>query len=121
MRKISLETQRENAIDILNFLNTQGSDLQYLNGEDTLFTALFSAPVTQQMKLLYVMGIRTEWIGQTSPIVNKLITLYGEGGTTIGTFQILVLDATINDKVMVKNLTTEDLQTGFTKGHAVDQ
>ena len=32
MSKIAPATQQKNSIDIFNFLNIQGSDLQYLNG-----------------------------------------------------------------------------------------
>ena len=52
--------------------------------------------------------------------LKKLIALYGEGGTAIGSSWTLVLDVTVRDKVLVNNLTTEDVQTGFNNGHAVD-
>ena len=46
MDAILPEYQRENAQDIYNLLATQGNDLREINGEDTLFTVLLSAPVT---------------------------------------------------------------------------
>ena len=67
------------------------------------------------------MGIITSSIGQTLPIANKILTLYGEGGPNIGPFKTLVLDAPIRDKVLINNLTLEDVQTGFKNVHAVDQ
>ena len=67
------------------------------------------------------MGLGKSRIVLTSPIANKLLTIYGEGGPTIGPSQILVLDATVRDKVTVKNLTPGYLQKGFVNGHAVDQ
>ena len=73
------------------------------------------------MKVVYEMGLRIARIGQTLPIAKKLLTLYVEEGTDIGPSQTLVLDDTVRDKVMVKNPTPEDVQTGFTNGHAVDQ
>ena len=63
MRKIALETQIKNAREIFNFLNTQGSDLQYLNREDTLFAALLSSPGTQQVKVVYGTGLVTAGVG----------------------------------------------------------
>ena len=121
MSKITPETQRKIMREIFNLLNTQGSDLRDLNGEDTLFTALFVASGAQQVKVVYGMRVGTARIGQTLPIANKLLTLYGEGGPTIGPSQTLVLDSTVRYKVLVKNLTPEDVQTGFINGHAVDQ
>ena len=78
-------------------------------------------PGTHQVKVVYKMGIITARIGQTSPIANKILTLYGEGGPNIGPSKTLVLDATIRDKVLIDNLTPEDVQTGFKNVHVVDQ
>ena len=83
MSKITLETQRKNAREIFKFLNTQVSDLRDINGEYTLFTELLVATGTHQVKIFYRMGIITARIVQTSPIANKLLTLYGEGGSAI--------------------------------------
>ena len=73
------------------------------------------------MKVVYGMSLGTETSGQTSPITKKLIKLYVEGGPAIGPYQTLVLDATVRGKLLVKDLTPEDVQTGFTNEHAVDQ
>ena len=73
------------------------------------------------MKVVYGMSLGTAMSGQTSPITNKLITLYVEGGPAIGPYQILFLDATVRYNVLVKKPTPEDVQTGFKNGHAVDQ
>ena len=73
------------------------------------------------MKVGYGMSLGTETSGQTSPITKKLIKLYVEGGPAIGPYQTLVLDATVRGKLLVKDLTPEDVQTGFTNEHAVDQ
>ena len=54
-------------------------------------------------------------------IANKILKLYGEGGPDISPSWKLVLDETVRDKVLVNNLTIEDVQTGFTNSHAVDQ
>ena len=121
MRKITTETQRKNAGDILNLMNTQGGDPQDINEEENLFTEQLESPVTQKVKVVYLMGPGTARIGQKLPITNKTLMLYGEGGTAIGLSHTLVLDATVRDKVLVKNLTPEDVQASFTNGHAVDK
>ena len=104
MSKITRDTQRNNARDISNFLNTQSNNLKDLNGEETLFTALTLAPVTQQVKVVYGMGLVTSRIFQTLPTANKILTLYGEESTGIDPSQTLVLGATLREKVLFKNL-----------------
>ena len=79
------------------------------------------AQVTQQMKIVYVMVLGTASIFQTSSIAKKLHTLYGEIGPAIIPSQTLVLYVTVRDKVLVKNLTIEDVQTGFTNRRVVYQ
>ena len=73
------------------------------------------------MKVVYIMGPGTARIGQTLPITNKLLTLYREGGPAITHYQVLVLDATSRDNVLVNNLDTEYVQTSFTNGNEVNQ
>ena len=73
------------------------------------------------MKVIYGTGIGTARFGQTLPTTNKLLILYGERGPSIGPSQTLVLDATVRDNVLVKKLTSEDIQTGFTNMHGVDK
>ena len=72
------------------------------------------------MKVVYGMGVGTARIGQTLPITKKLLTLNGEGVPDIGPLQTLVLDATVRDKLLEKNLNAED-KTVFTNRHVVDQ
>ena len=67
------------------------------------------------------MGIVTASIGQTSPTVNKLLTLYGEVGPAIGPSHTLFLDATVRYNVLINNITTEDVHVFFNNGHAVYQ
>ena len=51
----------------------------------------------------------------------KVLTLYGKGGPTIVPPHTLVLDATVRDKVLIKNITPEYVQPGFNNGNAVNQ
>ena len=66
------------------------------------------------------MGLGTARIGQTYPTSNKLLALYGEGGPAIGPSQTLVLDEAVRKKVMVHNLTPEEVHIGFANGNVVD-
>ena len=95
MSKIASSKKHKNARDILNFLNTQGSYIRYINRSLTLFKALLLVPGTQQVNFFYGMVLGTSSIGQTSTIANKILALYGEGGLTIGPSQTLVLDAIV--------------------------
>ena len=91
-----------------------------MNEEYTIFIALSFAPGTHQVKVFYGMGIGTKTIGQTSPITNKLFTMYVGGGPVIVTSQTLVLDTTARYKVLVNNLTPEYFQKLLTNGRVVD-
>ena len=71
-KKDSTSNTMEKCKRHLNFLNIEDSDIQYLSGEDTLFTAIILAPGTQQG-----MGIGTARIGQTYHIAKKVLSLYG--------------------------------------------
>ena len=73
------------------------------------------------MKEVYGIGVGTARIIQTYPTANKPLTLDGEGGPDIVPSQTLVLDVTVRDTVLVKNLNIEYFQTSFTNRHVVDQ
>ena len=66
-------------------------------------------------------GLGTSIIGQTTPIVIKLFTLYVEGGPAIGPSQELMLDTTVLEKDQAKNLILQEEQTGFINGHIMDK
>ena len=48
---------------------------------------LLSTLGTPQVKVIFGMGLVTSQIGKKSPIAVKLLTLYGEGGPSIGLSQ----------------------------------
>ena len=73
------------------------------------------------MKVVYGIGIGTASIVQKFPITKKLLTIYGEGGPAIIPSHTSALDATVRDEVLFKNLTPEDVQTGFTNWNVLDQ
>lgn len=104
------------------FLDDPTSDLRDLNGDTTLFTALIAVPGTQKVKVLYGMGQGTAQIGQVSPVANKMLALFGEGGAELGTPQVLVVPDTIRHKVTVKTLTDATILQAFQGGQqTVDQ
>ena len=105
---------------LYTYLNTQWNELRDINREYTLFTALLSAHGKQQAKFIYGMGIGTARIVQTYTIAKKIPALYGEVGPSIGPSQTLVLYKAVHNTVMVKNLTPEEIHTGFANGNVVD-
>jgi len=101
---------RNQASNFYAFLNDPASDLRDLNGDTLQFTALVSVPDTSKVKVVYGLGIGTATIGQTSPVANKLLALFGEEEGVLGP-----------DKATVKILTEVEIETAFHSGsHAVD-
>ena len=80
-------------------------DLQDLNGDVSHFTAIVSVPDTNTVKVIYGLGFGTAAIGQVSPLANKILALFGKGGVALGPAQTIVLDATLRNKKLVRNLT----------------
>ena len=113
----TLPDQRTAAASFFAFLQDPTTDLRDLNADTSQFTALIAVPGTHKVKLLYGMGIGTAAIGQTSPIANKVLTLYGEGGFDIGPPTVLMLDSTVRDKRMVKSLTEADIEATLQAGN----
>jgi len=69
------------------------------------------------VKVIYGLGIGTAAIGHVSPLANKLLALFGEGGQALGPAQPLVLDSTMRIKTAVKCITEEAVQAVFTAGY----
>ena len=113
-----LKTHAEACFD---FLNDPTSDLRDLNGDKTIFTAIIAVPGTQKVKVIYGMGRGTAQIGQVSPVANKMLALFGEGGADLGTPQVIVLPDDIHVKYNVRCLTDAAILTAFQGGNqAVD-
>ena len=93
------------------------SDLRDLNGDVAQFTALICVPETNLVKVIYGLGIGTAAIGQVSPLANRLLALFGEGGVTLGPAQTLVLESTMRNKARVKCIPEAAVQTVFTAGN----
>ena len=112
--------QRTTAGDLCNFLDNPTNDLAALNGEARCFTAIINLPNSHKVRVLYGLGFGTAGIGQRSPLANKLLAMYSEGGT-IGPPPVLVLDATIRTKLNIPNPTNQEIEDAFTAGHTVDR
>jgi len=89
-RTVSTAGLKDRAEACFNFLNDPISDLRDLNGDNTIFTAIIMVPGTQKVKVIYGMGRGTAQIGQVSPVANKMLALFGEGGADLGTPQVIV-------------------------------
>ena len=114
----TLPTQRQLASDFHDFLRDPTSDLRELNGDDRCFTCLLCLPGTHQLRLLYGFGFGTAGIGQVSPLANKLLALFGEGGA-LGCPQVVVLDPTIRAVQHLVAPSDEDIEQAFTEGHTL--
>ena len=79
-------------------------------------------PDSNRVNLVYGLGFGTAGIGRVSPVAGKLLTLTGEGGGEIRPAQTIVLEASLKDKVCMKNITTAQVATVFRLGtHRIDQ
>jgi len=121
-RTVSTAGLKDQAEAFLNFLNDPTIDLRDLNGENTIFMAIIMVIGTQKVKVIYGMGRGTAQIGQVSPVANKMLSLFGEGGADLGTPQVIVLPDDIRAKYKVRGLTDAVIITAFQGGNqAVDQ
>ena len=120
--KQNLEEQQAKAEALFQFLQTDRNGLRDLNGDESLFTSLVVVPDSNQVNLVYGLGFGTAGIGRVSPVAGKLIALTGEGGGEIRPAQTIVLEASLKDKVCMKNITTAQVATVFRLGtHRIDQ
>jgi hypothetical protein len=79
-------------------------------------------PDSNRVNLVYGLGFGTAGIGRVSPVAGKLLALTGEGGGEIRPAQTIVLEASLKDKVCMKNITTAQVATVFRLGtHRIDQ
>ena len=115
---VALPTQRQNAADFHAFLLDPHSDLRELNGDDRCFTCLVSLHGTHQLRLLFGFGFGTAGIGQVSPLANKLLALFGEGGG-LGCPQVVVLDPALREVHQLVAPTDQDIEEAFAAGHTL--
>ena len=93
--KTTKDIQRQQANEVFTFLCDPNADLRMLNNDEDIYTVLVAVPGTHKVKLLYGLGVGTARIGHTSPVANKLLTLYGEGAPLLGAPATLMFDTTI--------------------------
>ena len=110
------DLQRQQANEVFDFLSDPNADLRMLNNDEDIYTALVAVPGTHKVKLLYGLGIGTSRIGQVSPIANKLLTLYGEGGPLIGAPATLMFDASLRTLAPVRNPTNATIDQALQAG-----
>lgn len=78
--------QRVEALVFYTFLGDSHNDLKDLNQDDiTVFTTLVAVSNSNLAKVIYGMEIGTAFIGQGSPIIGELLTLFGEGSGMLET------------------------------------
>ncbi len=98
-----------------------GCVLHDLNGNyDRCFVAMVSVLNTTKVRLIYGLGVGTATIGAVSPLSGKFLALYGEGGGEIGTPQLLVLPASINETKEDANPSDEEISNAFQNNHILD-
>ena len=112
---------RIEATALHQLLVAQQSGMKYLNGDESFFIALFSVPDSNKVKVIYVLGMGTAVIGHVSAVSVKLLYLFGKGGV-LGPAQPIVLDAQLQVKTELLNLTSAEVATVFGLGnHTVEQ
>ena len=103
-------------------LGIQQSDMRYLNGDESFFTALVLVPDLKKVKVIYRLGMVTTGIGHVSTASGKLLALFGEGWGVLGPTQFIVLDAQLRVKTEPLSLTLAEESTVFGLGnHTVEQ
>ena len=109
-KNISLEDHRSMAAQLYSFLADPAANLMQLNADKRLMTALLAIPHTRLVKVVYGIGFGASEIGTFSPLDKKLLALFGEGGGTLGTPQVLVLEESARTKQDVIALNDETFQ-----------
>ena len=97
IEKICIAVQKDLAISVFQYLANVDSNLTQLNAKHRLYTALLNIPNSNSICIIYGLGFGSSGIGITSPIDNKLLTMSGEGDTTIGVSHALVLSISCID------------------------
>lgn len=69
--------------------------------------------------MVSTFGYGTAGIGRTSPIANKVLALYGEGGATLGTQQVMVLPKEHIAKVTLQAVKAEEIAKALQEGHGL--
>jgi hypothetical protein len=104
----------ERATTFYNFLLNPDNNLLDLNGDNTTLTALIYIPNTKMVRLLYGFGIGTSGIGQTSPVDNNILAMYGESDPQLGPPSVMMLPPTLRDLQEVKVMTHAQFATAVT-------
>ena len=111
--KIATAEQTALASAIHGFLTNRESQLTQLNAEQRLFTVMVNIPQTNLIKIIYGMSIGTSGIGETAPNDNKILALTGEGNSTVGCPQAIILPNSLRNKITLKCPTDQVVQVAL--------
>ena len=95
-------------------------DLHELNGDDRCLTALLPLPGTHN-KVRLLFGFGTAGIGKVSPLANKLLALFGEGGVLLGCPHVVLLDQTMRQIAQLVAPTDAEIEATFAARHTLDK
>jgi hypothetical protein len=106
--------QLKQAIDFFTFLQEEDNHLLNLNLDDVPRTALIGLPGSNNVKLIYGIGVGASGIGHNSPTDGKLLALHGDGGHELGSPHPLVLPIETFDITEVAVMTDNQFTTAAT-------
>ena len=92
---IAPEEHRKRAGQLYSFLRDPNANLMRLNTDRTLRTCLVAIPSSKLVKVVYGLSFGVTGIETVSPLADKMLVLFGEGGGEFGTPQVLVMDKTV--------------------------
>ena len=79
-----IDLQRQQSIELFDFLIGEDPDLLKLNEDPTPRSILISLPRSSKVKLVYCGGVGSSAIGTTSDIDGKFLFLTGDAGNDLG-------------------------------------
>lgn len=110
----TIETHRQRAIDLYQFLVNDDKEFMQLNMENTARTCLIGLPSSSTVRVLHTTGVGASGLGAMSDIDNKLLFLSGDGGPDIGSPLPLTLPKSIATASQVISMTTTQFHANLT-------
>ena len=109
-----IETQRQQCIDIFDFLMGPDPDLLKLNEDPIPRTVLISLPRSSKVKLVYCGGVGASAIGTTSDIDGKFLFLTGDAGNDLGNPSPVIIPPTGHIEEEIACMTHAQFSTNLT-------
>ena len=110
-----IETQRQQCIDIFDFLMGPDPDLLKLNEDPIPRTVLISLPRSSKVKLVYCGGVGASAIGTTSDIDGKFLFLTGDAGNDLGNPLPVIIPPTGHIEEEIACMTHTQFSTNITR------